>query len=74
MSNFNPEPYLEKLEALIDVDHVLAAEARQSAAWRFEPADRRKRALEFVPEPTDTIRAGATARAGRRESRVRSSA
>jgi hypothetical protein len=41
MTNFNPEPYLEKLEALIDVDQVLAAEARQSAAWRFEPVDRR---------------------------------
>ncbi len=41
MNSFNPEPYLEKLEALIDVDHVLAAEARQSAAWRFEPVDRR---------------------------------
>ena len=41
MSGFNPEPYLEKLEALIDVDHVTTAEARQSAAWRFEPVDRR---------------------------------
>ena len=41
MSDFNPEPYLEKLEALIDVDHLLAAEARQSAAWQFEPVDRR---------------------------------
>lgn len=41
MSDFDPKPYLEKLEALIDVDHVLAAEARQDAAWRFEPVDRR---------------------------------
>ena len=41
MSNFNPAPYLEKLEALVDVEHVLAAEARQAAAWRFEPVDRR---------------------------------
>jgi len=41
MTNFNPEPYLEKLEALIDVEHVMAAEARQEAAWRFEPVDRR---------------------------------
>lgn len=41
MDSFNPEPYLEKLEALIDVDHVLAAEARQSAAWQFKPIDRR---------------------------------
>lgn len=39
--DFNPEPYLEKLEALVDVEHVLAAEARQAAAWRFEPSDRR---------------------------------
>lgn len=41
MSDFNPAPYLEKLEALIDVEHVQAAEARQAAAWRFEPVDRR---------------------------------
>jgi len=41
MSDFNPDLYLEKLEALVDVDHVLAAEARQTAAWRFEPVDRR---------------------------------
>ncbi len=41
MSDFNPEPYLEKLEALVDVAHVRAAEARQAAAWRFEPVDRR---------------------------------
>ncbi len=41
MNSFDPIPYLEKLEALIDVEHVLAAEARQQAAWRFEPVDRR---------------------------------
>lgn len=41
MSDFNPEPYLEKLEALVDISHVQKAEARQSAAWRFEPVDRR---------------------------------
>lgn len=41
MSDFDPRPYLDKLEALIDVEHVKAAEARQAAAWRFEPVDRR---------------------------------
>ncbi len=41
MSDFNPHPYLKKLEALVDVDHVLAAEARQTAAWKFEPVDHR---------------------------------
>ncbi len=41
MTDFTPEPYLEKLEALIDVEHVVAAEARQAAAWRFEVVDRR---------------------------------
>ncbi len=41
MSDFDPRPYLEKLEALVDVEHVQAAEARQIAAWRFEPVDRR---------------------------------
>lgn len=38
---FDPTPYLDKLEALVDVDHVAAAEARQAAAWRYEPVDRR---------------------------------
>ncbi len=41
LSDFNPEPYLEKLEALVDIAHVQKAEARQSTAWRFEPVDRR---------------------------------
>jgi hypothetical protein len=40
-SDFDPEPYLERLENLVDVDHVLAAEARQSAAWEYRPVDRR---------------------------------
>jgi hypothetical protein len=40
-SNFDPEPYLERLENLVDVDHVLAAEARQAAAWEYRPVDRR---------------------------------
>ncbi|MCO6452300.1 MAG: hypothetical protein J5I90_16095 [Caldilineales bacterium] len=38
---FDPTPYLEQLEMLVDADHVRAAEARQSAAWRYEPVDRR---------------------------------
>ena len=37
----NPKPYLERLEALIDVTHVLAAEERQRRALLFEPLDRR---------------------------------
>jgi hypothetical protein len=32
-SDFAPEPYLEHLENWVDVDHVLAAEARQATAW-----------------------------------------
>jgi hypothetical protein len=32
-SDFGPEPYLERLENLVDVDHVLVAKARQAAAW-----------------------------------------
>ncbi len=39
--SFDPSPYLDKLEQLVDVDHVHRAEARQRAAWRFEPVDRR---------------------------------
>jgi hypothetical protein len=38
--DFDPTPWLEKLELLIDVAHVEAAEARQLAAWRWEPLDR----------------------------------
>lgn len=41
MTVFKPEPYLAKLEALVDVAHVEGAEARQLAAWRYEPVDRR---------------------------------
>jgi len=41
MTDFDPTPYLDKLEALIDVEHVKTAEARQAAAWRFQPVDRR---------------------------------
>lgn len=41
MNDFDPRPYLDQLEALIDVAHVEAAEDRQNAAWRFEPVDRR---------------------------------
>lgn len=41
MAEFDPRPYLDKLEALVDVDRVRAAEARQAAAWRFEPVDLR---------------------------------
>jgi hypothetical protein len=35
MSDFNPTPYLEKLERLVDPAHVERAEARQAAAWRL---------------------------------------
>lgn len=41
MSEFRPEPYLERLESLVDVEHVLAAEARQAMAWEYQPVDRR---------------------------------
>jgi len=40
-SDFEPEPYLKRLENLVDVDHVLAAEARQATAWEYKPVDRR---------------------------------
>lgn len=39
MSDFDPRPYLEKLEALIDVEHQKRAHARQLAALNFEPLD-----------------------------------
>lgn len=34
------DPYLERLEALIDVEHVKRAERRQKAAWNYEAVDR----------------------------------
>ena len=54
-SDFNPEPYLEKLEALIDVAHVQAAEARQSAAWRFKPVERRPTIISVVVNAAKTV-------------------
>ncbi len=39
MTDFDPRPYLEKLEALVDVEHQRRAEARQLAALNFEPLD-----------------------------------
>lgn len=41
MSGFDPRPYLDKLEALVDVEHQKRAEARQLAALNFEPLDLR---------------------------------
>lgn len=37
---FDPRPYLERLDRLIDWQHVALAERRQLAAWQYEPADR----------------------------------
>ncbi len=34
------DPYLERLEALIDVEHVERAQRRQEAAWNYEAVDR----------------------------------
>ncbi len=41
MSDFDPRPYLDKLEALVDVEHQKRAEAKQLAALNFEPLDLR---------------------------------
>ena len=41
MSAFDPRPYLDQLEGLVDVAQQHRAEARQVAALRFEPLDRR---------------------------------
>lgn len=41
MSDFDPRPYLDRLEGLVDVAHQTQAEARQLAALNFEPLDRR---------------------------------
>jgi hypothetical protein len=37
MSDFDPRPYLDKLEARVDAEHQKCAHARQLAALNFEP-------------------------------------
>ncbi|MBI5304981.1 MAG: hypothetical protein HY868_22810 [Chloroflexi bacterium] len=39
MSDFDPRPYLDKLESLVDVAHQKRAEQKQLAALKYEPLD-----------------------------------
>ena len=37
---FDPKPYLERLDRIVDSQHVKVAEQRQERSWRCQPVDR----------------------------------